>query len=336
MTSIIDVAKFAGVSISTVSRVMNDHPNVSEGKRRAVIDAVKELNYVPNALAQGLVKKKTNSIAILISDITNIYYAYLVKSIEETLNAEGYHILIGNTEWNNNKEKEYIQYMLQKQVDGFILVSSTLDKDYLDKLVTYGVPIVMFDRESQVDRIDYIRVDDFRGGYIAGEHLIKCGYKNIIHLSGLNGLASAEDRKKGIIQSIKDANFDKDNYKVVQGAYTEESGIRIMNSLLDEVKTKGSHGIFAANDAMALGVLKVLNDNGVDCPGEVGLVGFDNISFTQYTNPPLTTIERPISKIGNIAAEIILQRIDTEKHSYNNQYQSINLDVKLVKRGSTK
>jgi len=332
MTSIIDVAKLAGVSISTVSRVMNDHPNVSEKKREVVMKAITELNYVPNALAQGLVKKKTNSVAILISDITNIFYAYLVKSIEEVLNTEGYHILIGNTEWDNNKEKEYIQYMLQKQVDGFILISSTLEQDYLNNLTNNDIPIVMLDRERKVDKIDYIRVDDYYGGYTAGQHLIKCGYEYIIHLAGPPGLASAEDRKQGILKSIKDIGLHEENYMIVQGSYREESGIRIMTDLLTHINKKESCGIFAANDAMALGVLKILNDKGIDCPGKVGLVGFDDISFAQYTNPSLTTVNRPITKIGNTAAKIILQRIENK----NYPYQDIQLDVKLVKRGSTR
>ena len=145
-------------------------------------------------------------------------------------------------------------------------------------------------------------------------------------------MASAEDRKYGILKSIEDTDFDKDNYRVIQGSYTEESGIRVMKKILSDVEKMESCGIFAANDAMALGVLKVLNDHDIDCPGKVGLVGFDDINFSQYTNPPLTTINRPIVKIGNLAAEMILQRLKNKKYPY----QNIQLDVKLVKRGSTK
>ena len=190
----------------------------------------------------------------------------------------------------------------------------------------------MLDREIKVDKIDYIRVNDYQGGYIAGQHLIKSAYKHIIHLSGPAGLASAEGRKHGVLKSIEDADFDKENYRVIQGSYTEESGIRVMKKLLSDLEKMESCGIFAANDAMALGVLKVLNDHDIDCPGKVGLVGFDDINFSQYTNPPLTTINRPIAKIGNLAAEMILQRLKNKRCPY----QNIQLDVKLVKRGSTK
>ncbi len=159
---------------------------------------------------------------------------------------------MGNIKWNIDKEKEYIQYMLQKQVDGFVLLSTTLDKDYLDSLVKYEIPIVMLDREIKVDKIDYIRVNDYQGGYIAGQHLIKSAYKHIIHLSGPAGLASAEGRKHGILKSIEDADFDKENYRVIQGSYTEESGIRVMKKILSDLEKMESCGIFAANDLMIM------------------------------------------------------------------------------------
>ncbi|MFW5992288.1 MAG: LacI family DNA-binding transcriptional regulator [Halanaerobiaceae bacterium] len=333
MASIVDVAKKAGVSISTVSRVMNDHPNVSEEKRTAVYKAIDELNYIPNALAQGLVKKTTKSIAILIADITNMFYANLVKSVENIFNKKGYHILIGNTEWDSNKEKEYIKYMLQKQVDGFILASTTLDRIFLDNITEKGLPVMVLDRDINSEKIDRIRIDDYRGGYLAAEHLIKCGYRQLLHISGPAGLASAEDREKGFLQCIKDYNYNIQDVEILPGCYTEECGIQAMEDYLTQNRLKETTGIFSANDAMALGILQVLNERGIYCPQVVGVVGFDNISFARYANPPLTTIKRPMVETGRIAAGTLLERIENSDEDFFTR--EIKLDVKLVKRSST-
>lgn len=333
MASIVDVAKKAGVSISTVSRVMNDHPNVSSEKRTAVFDAIDELNYIPNALAQGLVKKKTKSVAILIADITNMFYANLVKSIEDIFNDKGYHILIGNTEWDPNKEKEYIKYMLQKQVDGFILASTTLEEEFLNNIASKNIPIVILDRNINSEKIDRIRIDDFKGGYLAAEHLIECGYQQLLHFAGPSGLASAEDRKDGFLEYLQDHNIYNNRVEVLEGCFREECGIEVLKDYLSTYDLNKTTGIFSANDAMALGILKVLNDRGISCPEKVGLIGFDDISFAKYANPPLTTIKRPMKEIGRMAADTLLERMENRGKDFFNR--GIKLDVRLIKREST-
>jgi LacI family transcriptional regulator len=334
MASINDVARRAGVSISTVSRVMNNHPNVSEEKRKAVFKAIADLNYVPNALAQGLVKKATNTIAVLIADITNMFYANLLKSLEDRLNDKGYYTIIGNTEWNPEKEREYIHYMLQKQVDGIVLASTTLENEDFKKLSLRGIPLVVLDREVNIDRVDRIRIDDYKGGYQATEHLIKAGYRKLVHFSGPRGISSAEDRKKGFFQCVKDYNLSEEKYMVIPGCFTEECGVQNMEQYLEEYSIKEPVGIFAANDAMALGVLKVLNEQGVACPDRVGVVGFDDITFARYSNPPLTTIKRPIKEIGKIVVDTILDRIENQGQEHF--HRNITLDVRLVIRESTR
>lgn len=333
MASIIDVAKLAGVSISTVSRVMNNHPNVSKEKREAVYKAIAELNYVPNALAQGLVTKTTNSIAVLIADITNMFYANLVKSIEDILNDKGYYTIIGNTEWNREKEKNYIKYMLQKRVDGIVLASTTLDSKDLNDLALQGVPLVVLDREVKDSQVDRIRIDDYKGGYLATEHLIKAGYSRLVHFSGPAGITSAEDRKKGFLDCVRKYNIKQGNYLVLQGCFIEKCGRRNMEEYIERFGINETTGIFAANDAMALGVLNVVNEKSIECPKQVGVVGFDDITFARYSNPPLTTIKRPIAEVGRIITETLLERI--EKGSREYFPRNTTLDVKLVIRAST-
>lgn len=333
MSSINDVAKLAKVSISTVSRVMNGHPNVRKEKREAVLKAVEELNYIPNALAQGLVKKSTHSVAILIADISNMFYANLLKNIENSLNKKGYQVLIGNTDWDVEKEKEYIRYMLQKQVDGIILTSTTLDDNYLNKIADNGVALVVLDRDFSSTNIDQIRVDDYQGAYMATEHLIKCGYEILIHILGPSGIVSAEDRKKAFLHCVRDNNLSEDSYKLLEGDFTEISGRKVIEEFLEQHEIRKRTGVFAANDAMALGILHYLKEEGFTCPEQIGIVGFDDISFARYSNPPLTTIRRPIGKIGDIAANIILERI--EDRGKTNEYKRESLGIALIERQST-
>lgn len=333
MVSINDVAKKAQVSISTVSRVMNEHPNVSAEKRKAVFQAVSDLNYIPNGLAQSLVTKSTNSVAILIADISNMFYSILVKSIEDVLNKQGYYTVIGNTEWDKAKEENYLKYLLQKQIDGFILASTSLEESYIEKLAKQRIPIVVLDRELDIDIIDKIRVDDFKGAYLATEHLIERNYEKLVHFQGPLGIASAEDRKKGFLQCVKDYKVRDKDWRILSGCFTEKCGIINMKKLLTEVKKNKRIGVFAANDAMALGGLKIIKENNLDCPEQVGIVGFDDVDIAEYAHPPLTTIKRPISEIGKIAANIILERLEKKNEDYFKK--NITLDVRLIKRSST-
>ncbi|MFW6309200.1 MAG: LacI family DNA-binding transcriptional regulator [bacterium] len=334
MASINDVADLANVSISTVSRVLNNHPNVSKKKKQAVKEAIEELDYVPNALARGLVTKNTYSIGILISDIANDFYSILVRSIEDVLNKEGYFTVIGNTDWNKKKEKNYLNYFCQKQVDGFILASTTLQKDEISKY-SRDLPVVLLDRDMESENIDKIRIDDFKGGYLAASHLINAGYKKLIHIKGPRGIVSSEDRKEGFLKGIEESENFSGSVEIIAGHYVEEAGYEAIKNHMENRDISVSMGIFSANDAMAFGVLKYLNENNIDCPQQIGLVGFDDVGLASYTNPPLTTITRPIPEIGHRAAEIILYRLGNKNKGEEYVCRDSKLDVQLVKRGST-
>ncbi len=332
MVSIKDVAEKADVSISTVSRVLNGHPNVSDEKKKQVSKAVDELDYIPNALARGLVTRSTYSVGILISDIANDFYSILVRSMEDVLNKEGYFTVIGNTDWNKEKEKNYLNYFLQKQVDGFILASTILQEEEIKKIAS-DLPVVLLDRNIKGEGIDRIRIDDVRGGYLAAEHLIDMGYKQLVHITGPDGIASSEDRKKGFTQAVENRNFPLNKVDFIPGHYVEQAGYEAAEDFFTPPNNFTSIGIFSANDAMAFGVLKYLNEHKFSCPHRVGLVGFDDISLAGYTNPPLTSISRPITKIGQQAGKLLLQRMTG--NSKEKKGGAVEFDVALVKRQST-
>ncbi|RAK05460.1 LacI family transcriptional regulator [Halanaerobium saccharolyticum] len=335
MVSINDVADRANVSISTVSRVINQNANVSREKEKAVLKAVDELDYIPNGLAQGLVTKKSKSIGVLIADIGNLYYSYLVKSIEKELRAAGYYAVIGNTEWDGKREKEYIRHLIQRQVDGFILASTSLSSEYIEQLAEKEIPLVVLDREINSDKIDKIRINDYKGGYQAAEHLIESGYQYFIHLKGAGFTATAADRSRGFKDCMQKYSVDKENYKLLSSSFVEEEAAQDMSDFLEGNNFKSKRlGIFAANDAAAFGVLKELKRRGINVPREAGVIGFDNVNFAEYSSPALTTIGRPIADIGKISAQILLKRLNKSEDE-KIKHKNMTLDVQLIKREST-
>jgi LacI family transcriptional regulator len=335
VVSINDVAEKANVSISTVSRVINQNANVSREKEKAVLKAVDELDYIPNGLAQGLVTKKSKSIGVLIADIANLYYSYLVKSIEKELRAAGYYAIIGNTEWDSKREKEYMRHLMQRQVDGFILASTSLNSSYLNQLIKKDIPLVVLDRELESDKIDKIRIDDYKGGYQAAEHLIECNYNYFIHLQGAEFTVTAADRARGFKDCMQENNVDQSDYKVISSSFVESEAAQNIAKFLDSKNLKDKRiGIFAANDAAAFGVLKELKKRGINVPKEAGVVGFDNVNFAEYSSPALTTISRPIDEIGKISARILLERLNKEENEEIAE-KDITLTVELIKREST-
>lgn len=335
VVSINDVADRANVSISTVSRVINQNANVSREKEEAVLKAVDELDYIPNGLAQGLVTKKSKSIGVLIADIGNLYYSYLVKSIEKELRAAGYYAVIGNTEWDGKREKEYIRHLIQRQVDGFILASTSLSSDYIEQLAEKDIPLVVLDREIKSDKIDKIRINDYKGGYQAAEHLIKCGYEYFIHLKGTGFTASAADRSRGFTDCMQEHSINKENYTLLSSSFVEEEAAKDMADFLDKNDFNNRRpGIFAANDAGAFGVLKELKRRNISVPQRAGVIGFDNVNFAEYSSPALTTIGRPIADIGKISAQILLERLKKAEDE-EIEHQNMTLDVQLIKREST-
>ncbi len=335
MVSINDVAEKANVSISTVSRVINQNANVSREKEKAVLKAVDELDYIPNGLAQGLVTKKSKSIGVLIADIGNLYYSYLVKSIEKELRAAGYYAVIGNTEWDGKREKEYIRHLIQRQVDGFILASTSLTEDYINQLADKDIPLVVLDREVKSDKINKIRINDYKGGYKAAEHLIESAYDYFIHLQGAEFTVTAADRARGFKECMEDNQIARSNYKIISSSFVEAEAAQNIADFLDSNSISDKRpGIFAANDAAAFGVLKELKKRGIKVPGQVGVVGFDNVNFAEYSSPALTTISRPIDEIGKISARILLEQLRKSEDD-KIAAKDLTLNVELIKREST-
>jgi LacI family transcriptional regulator len=243
--------------------------------------------------------------------------------------------VIGNTEWDRKREKEYIRHLIQKQVDGFILASTSLSAEYINQLAEKNIPMVVLDREFNSDQIDKIRINDYKGGYQAAKHLIKCGYDYFVHLKGVGFTVTASDRAKGFKDCMQENSIKKTDYKILLSSFVEEEAAEQMATFLDRNNFENKKiGIFAANDAAAFGVLKELKRRKINVPQKAGVIGFDNVNFAEYSSPSLTTINRSIADVGELSAAILLERLNKNENE-KIEHKNMMLDVELIKREST-
>lgn len=325
MASIRDVAKLAGVSPSTVSRVMNGTANVDEEKKHRVVKAIRETGFKPNELARALYKQSSKIIGIIVPNIENLFFNELAKAIEEEAFRNGYKLLLCNS--NNNTEKEFVNIQMLDQIkaDGIIIVTSN-DKTG-QEIAGCHLPVVVLDRYITGSKADaYVESDHFHGGKMAMKHLIDCGCKHIVCMRGPMELSSGLRRYQGYQDTCKKYKMEE---QYVNCSYNYEDGIKAAEELIK--KYPQVDGIVASNDIVAIAACKVLARNGYEIPKDVQVIGFDNVLFSRMFFPELTTIEQPIEKMGKLAVQIIVN------YGKNLPFLKENiLGVSLIERQTTK
>lgn len=325
LITIKDVAKEAEVSVATVSRVLNNNGYVNEETRKKVEDAIKKLEYTPNAVARSLYKKQSRTIALIVPNITNPFFPEVARAIEDVMNSKDYTLILCNSDDQEEKEKKYFDMLRQKYVDGVIIVTSTLKPMHI---VKNKIPIVAVDRFIDKD-IPYVSVDNMKGARQAVQHLKAIGCQRIAHIRGPDDLPIAEERYQGYLKEVQhEAWFDEN--LVLNGNFNIKLATEQTKKLLTE--NRDIDGIFAGNDYMALGVIKAALELGKRIPKDLSVIGFDGINLAKLTNPELTTIAQPIYQIGYKAAEILLDLIEGKPI----QEYSHRLDVTLNIGQSTK
>lgn len=333
-TTIKDIAEYTGLSITTISLVLNNKAfKIPQETKKIIFEAAKKLNYRPNQVAVGLVKKRTNTIGLVISDVRNVFFSNLAKSVEDECRKSGWNLILCNTNDIHKRDMEYIRTLADKGVDG-ILFAMSADSNQKRaeeslKLMEYlKIPYVMIDRYVEWARCRFVATDHFQGGYVAAKHLIDLGHKKIACVTGPLYLIDADNRLLGYKKALEEANIPYDSNIVFEGAYTFDSGVQAV----DFLKGKDFTAIFAFNDLSAYGVYKQLKKYNVNVPNDVSLVGYDNIFFSELLDVPLTTINQPIYDIGQKAAKLIINR-ENLNDDFN---KSILLEPDLVIRNSTK
>ncbi|WP_458415315.1 LacI family DNA-binding transcriptional regulator [Schinkia sp. CFF1] len=325
MSTIKDVAKEAGVSVATVSRVINNNGYVNEDTRKKVMDAIDQLNYKPNAVARSLFKKQSKMIGLIVPDITNPFFPQLARAVEDVTNQAGYTLVLCNSDSEILKEQEYIDVLKQKYVDGFIIVTSTLQKEHIEGI---GVPIVALDRPID-DSTPTVGVDNYEGARAATRFLIDKGCKKIAHVRGPYNVLNADARCLGFVDEVQELPWFQPDL-IVNGEFNLQKTTQVMRALLTIYPD--IDGVFAGNDLMAIGVLKAAEELGRKVPEDLSVVGFDGIVLSEITTPELTTMSQPIYEIGTTAAQMLLGIIEGKPLPKSNY----TFPVKLIERKSTR
>lgn len=331
-TTIKDVAKIANVSITTVSRVSNGSKGVSAKTRRRVLNAIKELGYSPSAIASGLKTRLSKSIGIAVPDTIGDFYGEVINGIESVATENGYNLIVSLNHHIIKEELEAVNFFKAKKVDGAILVTTSGDDDYVRSLIDEGYNIVLLDRDPHGLKIDTVKIDNFRGGHLATEYLLKLGHSAILFIQGVPYIDSSKERFNGYKRALKDNKIKFNPDFILSGDFFVESGYSSIRRYLDKYGLNFS-AIFASNDQMAMGAIKALNDKGISVPDEVSVVGFDDSYISPYIIPSLTTIKQRREEMGKIAAELLLDKISFHKKKERTPRQ-ITIPVELIERES--
>lgn len=330
-TTIYDVAKAAGVSITTVSRVINNTGRISDKTRQKVMNVMNEMAYTPNVHAAALTGKRTNMIALVAPDISNPFYGELAKSIEERADELGFQMLICSTDYDPKKETKYFSVLKQKKVDGIIFATGIESHDSmsaLEEIASEHIPIAMISQDKPLLPMDIVVIDDVRGGYEAAKHLLSLGHTNIACIIGDGSTTGEKNRIKGFRQAMKEAGVPIDESLIIQTRFYLESGKEEAGKLLDR---NAPTAIFAFNDVLACAAIQAARIRSIKVPDDLSIIGFDNTILAEMAAPPLTTIAQPIKEMGRSVIELLAEAIEGKRKAK----QKIVLPPELVVRHST-
>jgi LacI family transcriptional regulator len=311
--SISDVALESGVSIFTVSAVINNKAHVGKARRQRVEDAIKKLNYRPNLIARSLIKQKTQTIGMIVTDIANPFFPMVVRGAEDAAQRHGYNLLLCNSDDILEKEERALELLLSKRVDGILLTKTAgeLSPSLRQMIKDVNIPFVLVMRTYPQLTKDAVINDDYQGAYEAVRHLARAGRRRIGLISGPLKISNAKERWRGFRDALEAENLPFDPQLVVEGDYRIESGFRAGHAMLSH----RPDGIYVANHLMTIGLLKAANEIGLMCPEDFGLVSFDDYPWLGVFRPRLTTVELPKHQLGSEAAELLIRRIAGDQSS---------------------
>ena len=307
MPTIRDVAKRAGVAPITVSRVINNSGYVSAGTRARVEEAIEALQYVPNTLAQSFRFKRTNTLALVLSDITNPFWTTVTRGAEDAASEYDFNLILGNSDEDPQKLKRYIDLLLQRQVDGIMLVPVSTRPEELGVIERQNVPLVVLDRVIPGARVDTVRGDSEGGAFNATRYLIELGHRQIACLSGPEAISTGRQRVQGYVRALEEAGLPVEPALILYGEFNFKSGYERTRYLLATQERPTAW--FAANNFIAVGVLRALYEQGVRVPEDAAVIGFDDLPPSMLINPFLTVVTQPAYELGYRAVEALLEHI---------------------------
>ncbi|RKY57228.1 MAG: LacI family transcriptional regulator [Candidatus Neomarinimicrobiota bacterium] len=331
MATIVDVAKLAGVSTATVSRVINETGNVRTATKKKVLAAVKELNFSPNHSAQVLQTKQTKTIGMIFPDASSIYFYEIIRGIISHVNKHGFQIIIGSAHDEEEELKTAFRFLNGRSVDGLVVMAPSLTNGELFTLpINHNTPIVFISVPPIKAGTTSVVLDNFNSAYEMTEHLIRLGHKRIAFIHGSPNNYDSKRRYAGYLKSLKDNGIS--GSIEAEGNFTEDSGYKACQQLIKSKENPTA--IFAANDAMAIGAIESAKDQKLKVPEDIAIVGFDDISTSQYITPALTTIRVPLYKMGQLVCKTLLHKIRSNPAEHLNAAERIVIPLDLVIRES--
>jgi len=334
-TTIADIARELNTTAATVSRALSDHPGISEKTKVSVLKAASRLNYKRNRVASSLRSGKTHLIGVIIPSAEINFFGSVVHGIESVASTNGYNVLLYQSNESREYEEKGLESFLSARVDGILisLAKDTIDYSHLNEIKKRGVPIVFFDRANDDLGIDSVVIDDYKGAFLATEHLIKQGYQRIAHVSGPQHLKNFYDRLKGYMGALQAHRLKVDQSLIYHGNISIESGREGMKFLLKNETPPDA--VFAAEDFTALGVISEAKERKINIPGELGVIGFANEQFGEHITPRLSTIDQQTIQMGKSALGLLLDLIE-KKENGDHRQQKIVLEPLLIERDSAR
>ena len=329
MANIKDVALHAGVSVTTVSHVVNGTRFVSEVARQRVEAAVRELGYVPSAVARSLKHNTTRTFGMVIPNNSNPYFAEIIRGVEDRCFAAGYNVILCNSNDDPERQAAYLRVLAEKRIDGLIFVVTGSDAVVRATLGGINTPLVLLDREVSGVSGDLVEVNHVLGSQMATRHLLELGHPRVACISGPPGLSPSSQRRAGWKDALEKAGVERTESDLARGDFTARGGYLAMQALLK--RRPRPTAVFACNDLMAFGALTAAREAGIAVPQQLSIVGFDDIDLAAFSAPPLTTVAQPKKQIGTVAADLLLDRVSNAR---TDNRQMI-LDPELRVRAST-
>ncbi|WUR12215.1 substrate-binding domain-containing protein [[Empedobacter] haloabium] len=308
-TTLLDVARAAGVSASTVSRILNGTARVADDKRKAVLAAIEQMNFAPNQMARSLKKGSTMTIGIVVQDISSPFFDETLRGVDDALKGTGYTSVIVSGHWNADEESDRIRLLLARKVDGIILLTGRISDETVLQFSNHR-PIVATGRALRTANAIGFKVDNEHGAWLATRHLLDLGHRRIVFITGPASSSDANERLAGYRRAMAEADVAVDPQLVVEGDFHEPSGLAAINRLLE--RDVPFTAVFAANDLSAYGARLALYRKGIRVPEDVSLVGFDDLPGSSYTAPPMTTVRQPLYDLGKAATNALLSLMGRE------------------------
>jgi LacI family transcriptional regulator len=332
-TTIKDIAKVAGVSHTTVYRAINDKPRISQSTKERIISLARELNYQPNVIARSLVLGRTKTLGLVITTIVNPFYPELARGIEDAARSLGYNIILCCTNFDISLEKQYIDMLRSRGVDGIIFTSAHIRDPNITRLVEDQFPLILVNRrvygDPLMDSIDYVVVENAKGGFLAVEHLIRMGHERIAVISGPSDSSAAVERLGGVRRAFIEYGLNPALLLALEGDFLKPSGYEAAKKFL--AMRDSPSAIFGVNDYMALGALEAILDSGLRVPEDIALIGFNDIEFSSLKTVELSTIGQRKYEMGSIAVHTLIERIEKGD---GDRARQITLEPELIVRKS--